>query len=107
MKDGEPSAGKLRPTPPAFRQLGQFRRLGEPALDGLMSEIGRHCGWRGVNAHNRAFRQPSGEVQCDGSWADAYVQQPVGRLQPAQQICGGVLSSSPTVGLQDRVVVSV
>jgi hypothetical protein len=40
MKDGEPSAGKLRPTPPSFRQSGQFRRLGEPALDGLMSEIG-------------------------------------------------------------------
>ena len=39
MEDGEPGAGEFRPAPPAVRELGQFRRLGESPLDGLMSEI--------------------------------------------------------------------
>ena len=51
----------------------------------------------GVDADNRALRQPSGEVDGDGSRTDADIQQPVGRLQPWQQICRGILSSSPTV----------
>ena len=37
MEDGEPGAGV--PAPPAVREPGQFCRLGESPLDGLMSEI--------------------------------------------------------------------
>ena len=42
----------------------------------------RHCGRCGVDADNRALRQPSGEVDGDGSRTDADVQHAVGRLQP-------------------------
>jgi hypothetical protein len=39
MEDREPGAGELPPAEPTLCQLGQFRRVGEPSLKGLMSEI--------------------------------------------------------------------
>jgi hypothetical protein len=67
----------------------------------------RHGGRCGINAHHPALGQPSGEIEGDGSGADADVQESVSTVQPRQQIRRRVPGGPPTVRSQDRVVVSM